>query len=305
MKKGDKVRFLNENGGGIIAAFQSKNMVLVEDEDGFQIPTPITDVIVIEDTKAEAKALSRIEESARSIEEEELKKSVKQRLVSDNDEDFGNWRDIDVDVHPYDDPSIDFELPVQERIGGNKLSVYIAYVAIDQQHLSTTRFETYIINDSNYYISFAYQTVGDDNKWKLRAHGEVEPNMKLKLEEFRKEDLNDLLKGDVRFFAYKINKPFELKPIYDVQVKLDAVKFYKQNAFRENMFFKQPALLYTLVLDDKQGHHTNTQTEEYSLELGKALKLQPARMQETIVTDSLITLQKHFSEAHLLHLQQR
>ena len=48
MKIGDKVRFLSETGGGKIAGFQGKNIVLVEDEDGFQIPTSIRDVVVIE-----------------------------------------------------------------------------------------------------------------------------------------------------------------------------------------------------------------------------------------------------------------
>ena len=38
MKKGDKVRFLSEVGGGKVAGFQGKNIVLVEDEDGFEIP---------------------------------------------------------------------------------------------------------------------------------------------------------------------------------------------------------------------------------------------------------------------------
>ena len=46
MKIGDKVRFLSETGGGIIAGFQGKDVVLVEDEDGFQIPTSIKDVVV-------------------------------------------------------------------------------------------------------------------------------------------------------------------------------------------------------------------------------------------------------------------
>lgn len=262
MKKGDKVRFLNENGGGIIAGFQGKNIVLVEDEDGFQIPTPATEVVVIEDANADAKALSRIEEKAREIETDELKKSVKQRLADNEDEELENWRDIDVEVKPYEDPSIGFELPAQERIGGNKLSVYIAYVPIDENQLSTTRFEAYLVNDSNYYISFAYQTADEDNQWTLRAHGEVEPNMKLKLEEFGRDELNNLLKGDVQFFAYKIDKPFPIKSVYDVQVKLDAVKFYKQNAFRDNMFFKKPAILYTLVLDDKQGHTSNVEPKK-------------------------------------------
>ena len=37
MKIGDKVQFLSEIGGGIIAGFKGKDIALVEDEDGFQI----------------------------------------------------------------------------------------------------------------------------------------------------------------------------------------------------------------------------------------------------------------------------
>ena len=47
MKIGDKVRFLSEVGGGKISGFQGNNIVLVEDEDGFEIPTPINDVVVV------------------------------------------------------------------------------------------------------------------------------------------------------------------------------------------------------------------------------------------------------------------
>ena len=40
MKIGDKVRFLSEVGGGVVTGFQGKNIVLVEDADGFDIPMP-------------------------------------------------------------------------------------------------------------------------------------------------------------------------------------------------------------------------------------------------------------------------
>lgn len=40
MKIGDKVSFLSETGGGVIAGFQGKNIVLVEDEDGFRFQPP-------------------------------------------------------------------------------------------------------------------------------------------------------------------------------------------------------------------------------------------------------------------------
>ena len=48
MKIGDRVRFLNEVGGGIIAGFPSKKTVLVTDESGFDIPVLVTDVVVVE-----------------------------------------------------------------------------------------------------------------------------------------------------------------------------------------------------------------------------------------------------------------
>ena len=47
MKIGDKVQFLSDIGGGKIAGFQGKDIALVEDENGFQIPTPISDLVVM------------------------------------------------------------------------------------------------------------------------------------------------------------------------------------------------------------------------------------------------------------------
>ena len=48
VKIGDKVRFLSETGGGTVTGFQGKNIVLVEDADGFDIPMPINECVVIE-----------------------------------------------------------------------------------------------------------------------------------------------------------------------------------------------------------------------------------------------------------------
>lgn len=48
MKIGDKVRFLSEVGGGIVTGFQGKDKVLVEDADGFDIPMPIKECVVID-----------------------------------------------------------------------------------------------------------------------------------------------------------------------------------------------------------------------------------------------------------------
>ena len=48
MKIGDKVRFLNEVGGGVVRGFKGKDVVLVEDADGFEIPMSARECVVID-----------------------------------------------------------------------------------------------------------------------------------------------------------------------------------------------------------------------------------------------------------------
>lgn len=237
MKIGDKVRFLSESGGGVIAGFQGKNIVLVEDEDGFQIPTPINDVIqVIDDDYSTGKVVGSTLPKPTSV------KNALTSSASDDEEE-----PID------DDPStkeITFRAPAEERKGGNLLSCYLAFVPMDMKDMTHTRFESYFVNDSNYYVRFTYLSA-EGNSWKLKSSMEVEPNTKEFIEEFGKEDLNDLGHVAIQLLSYKRDKSFMLKPTIDVQFRIDTVKFYKLHTFQENDFFELPALLYTIVENDK------------------------------------------------------
>ena len=237
MKIGDKVRFLSESGGGVIAGFQGKNIVLVEDEDGFQIPTPINDVIqVIDDDYSTGKVVGSTLPKPTSV-----KNALTSSATDDEEE------PID------DDPStkeISFRAPAEERKGGNLLSCYLAFVPMDMKDMTHTRFESYFVNDSNYYVRFTYLSA-EGNSWKLKSSMEVEPNTKEFIEEFGKEDLNDLGHVAIQLLSYKRDKSFMLKPTIDVQFIIDAVKFYKLHTFQENDFFEVPALLYTIVENDK------------------------------------------------------
>lgn len=48
---GDKVRFLNDIGGGTVSGFQKNGIVLVQDEDGFDIPVRASEVVVVSNTE--------------------------------------------------------------------------------------------------------------------------------------------------------------------------------------------------------------------------------------------------------------
>lgn len=252
MKIGDKVRFLSEVGGGRVSGFQGKDIVLVEDEDGFEIPTSVHDVVVVEqDDYAMGKMISAKMEAQQKAEEHaatELhqdSRSIKS-ILNDHDE----QTDMHVDEYDAADREITFRAPVQEREGGNKLSAYLAFVPVDIKEITHTRFETYIVNDSNYYIHYSY-LVAEGNAWTLKSVGEVEPNTKLFIEEFGREVLNDMGRIGVQLTAYKKDKPFLLKPAIDVQFRIDPVKFYKLHVFEENEFFEHPSLLFTIVDNDE------------------------------------------------------
>lgn len=252
MKIGDKVRFLSEVGGGRVSGFQGKDIVLVEDEDGFEIPTSVRDVVVVEqDDYAMGKMISAKMEAQQKAEEHaatELhqdSRSIKS-ILNDHDE----QTDMHVDEYDAADGEITFRAPVQEREGGNKLSAYLAFVPVDIKEITHTRFETYVVNDSNYYIHYSY-LVAEGNAWTLKSVGEVEPNTKLFIEEFGREVLNDMGRIGVQLTAYKKDKPFLLKPAIDVQFRIDPVKFYKLHVFEENEFFEQPSLLFTIVDNDE------------------------------------------------------
>ena len=230
MKIGDKVRFLSEVGGGKVAGFQGKNIVLVEDEDGFQVPMRLTEVVVVGEENYDTRHV--VEAKATS---------VKATLAADDEE---------LETEPADKP-ITFKAKPEERKGGDKLSAFLAFVPMNVKELMETRFETYLVNDSNYYLRYTYLTA-EGTAWQVRAEGEIEPNTKEFIEEFGREDLNEFEHCCIQFIAYKRDKHFLLKPPVNADVRMDPVKFYKLHAFRENPFFEQPALIYTLIENDIQ-----------------------------------------------------
>lgn len=237
MKIGDKVRFLSETGGGIVAGFKDKYTVLVEDEDGFQIPTPLKDIVLVE---TDDYNIAKVHTGSTSVISEKKAKS-------DN---FANKNnDEEEDFDPSERP-ITFKSQVEERKGGEKLSAFLAFVPIDIKEVSKTKFEAYFINDSNYYMHYTYLSA-EGNEWHLRSTGEVEPNTKMFIEEFGRESLSDIERVAVQIVSYKKEKVFLLKPTVDVQFRIDSVKFYKLHTFQENDFFETPSLIYTIIENDK------------------------------------------------------
>ena len=221
MKIGDTVRFLNTVGGGIVKGFQNKNVVIVEDENGFDFPILTTECIVVK--SAENERFENI-----TVDEEVLEAASEPSAPQ--------LEEIEDDTH-------------QEVPGGDKITTCLVYLPTDIKALSNTLFECFFVNDSNYYLFVNYMS-RQNNSWQSRFNGLIEPNTKVFLEEFSKTELNDLEQVSVQYVAFKHNKPYGFKSPVSVELRIDTVKFYKLHSFKENEYFPDDAIVYYITRKD-------------------------------------------------------
>lgn len=259
MKIGDKVRFLFDTGGGKVAAIKG-NIVYVEDEDGFQVPTPINEVVV-ESSKDNYSTTSMVNAMRRA----EAAKTPDSRSVKAILNDAAEGEEPYLDEEPAD-KEITFKRPVEERKGGNMLSAYLAFVPVDIKQMTNTSFDTYLINDCNYHMHFAYMSA-EGNSWQVRSHGILEPNTKHHIERFTQREVVDLSRVCIQLIPFKEEKSFTLKPAIDIQMRIDQVKFYKLHTFLPNDFFETPALLYPIVENDKMARSLNLNVQQLKDEM--------------------------------------
>lgn len=248
MKIGDKVRFLSEVGGGRIVGFQGKDVALVEDADGFEIPMLIKELVVVQTD--EYNIPTSQQKQKRAEETPHAKSDV---------------------AAPYRGKTTASEIK-----GGDILNVYLAYVPVDIKQVSTTPFETYLVNDSNYYLYFTYANIENQSSM-VRSQGLIEPNTKMLLDRFEKSQLNDLERVAVQLIAFKDGKPYVLKPAVGVELRIDVVKFYKLHTFQENDFFEEPALLYDIVRNDQPAKQLYVSADDVKQALLQKKDVQPAR----------------------------
>lgn len=265
MKIGDKVRFLNEVGGGIVTGFQGKDIVLVQDTDGFDVPMLIREVVVIETDDYNMKRKQPPVQVAA-----EPEKPVRPEIIS---------------------------RPTEMR-GGDTLNVMLAFVPENVKTISDTSFGAYLVNDSNYYLYYIYLSA-EGKAWKTRSHGLIEPNMKLFMEEFTRESLNELERVSVQFIAFKDIKTFAGKPAVQVELRIDTVKFYKLHTFGESDYFEEPSLIFDIVKDDQPTKQVYTSAEEIQAALLKSKQEEKPKPQPIIKRDGknqIIEIDLHINE---------
>ena len=281
---GDKVRFLNSVGGGIVTALRGKDQVMVEDENGFDIPVLISECVVI---VTNVPPVDRFD--------------WQQRKMS------GQVGTQNKPASPVASPvekaeakaSKPFEAPLIETPQGERLNLSLAFLPVEPQAFMQTPFEAYLINESNFYLYINYMSC-ENNSWTSRFHGLIEPDTKIFLEEFQKSDINALEHVCVQLIAFKQGKTFSLKNPLSVELRLDTVKFYKLHCFVKNAFFDEDALIVPLVLHDipeRQLLVSSSDIQASLLDRGKDERRKPQQdMPKNKPADNRIEVDLHINQ---------
>lgn len=299
MNIGDKVRFLNTTGGGKIAGFQGKDLVLVCDDDGFEIPTLRSEIVVVEtDNYNLVRKPVPSKERASTSESDGLSHtSIKAALAAhaaaaNGGENGAPEEELLEDESEPADKEITFQPRPLERRGADQVNFYIGFLPVDSRALSQTEFEVYLINDSNLYVRFLLLTQ-EGEQYSLRHEGLVLPNQKLLLDTIGHADLPQWERLTFQLLAYKTDKPFALKSPMNITLRVDGTKFYKLHCFAASDFFNDPALVRSLVSEDRPAQSVSIAAEtveealitpEVVRQAAERLKQQPARPMDKSVT---------------------
>lgn len=285
IKIGDKVRFLNAVGGGKVVGFQDKNIVLVEEEDGFETPVLANEIVVVEAGDDMAKAMSKEEKKKSAGTTTQSLHAAMNQGLDDEDE-----AEIKTSASARPSAGSEDEAPYftddLDSADGEKINISLAFMPVTEDKLQNTDFDLYLINDDNYFVSFFISTKDDssfeneEERWVLREQGTIEPHTRLLLNRITNGHAGDWERINVQAIAFKDKRSFVQKPAFNANLHLSPTRLYKQNAFTANDYFDRNALVLAVVKDDRQAAPTAISSES----IEEAIMTKPAEKAPALKT---------------------
>lgn len=195
-------------------------MVIVGDEDGFEIPTPIANVVVVSDKGERRAEAQRIFPSPPA---RQAKPDPKNRVG---------------DAHPaptQEEPPE--EAPAERDEQGESYELMLAFLPPANE-----KTDLYLLNDSPYRALYSVGMYERDGSVQPLAQGQMEGDSKLMIRTLSVSRLRDLQTFRVEALLYK-NIAYKPQSLDAVDVELNPLKFFRQGAFVENEFFDEKALI--------------------------------------------------------------
>ena len=219
-KVGDKVKFLNDTGGGTVSEIIDNKVVNVRIEDGFDVPVLASELIgdINEDQLIE----KQDEYSGRT--ENAPVADTGQREVKDSDISSKN-------------------LP-EETLK----NIYFGIVSEDESVIYNSDLNTYIVNDSDFYIFYVIGYQEKDSFFYLKS-GILEANTKEYVKTFTQRENSKIKKFHFQILFLSKGRYFPQHPVNE-NIGISSISLYKESNYKENEFFEKKAVIFKIDCDN-------------------------------------------------------
>ena len=211
-KIGDRVSFLSSVGGGKVTKIVDSRMVMVEIEDGFEVPCLISDLVF--DYRSQPVRQQQVVEEVR----QEVKEKELLRQQEEEDARRGGLRRFAKDAE--------------------KEGIYMAFVPHEQQWLLTGAMDVMLVNHTPFEMLYTF-TIKEENQFVNVDYGQLEKYEKVVVETISREDLDYWCNGIVQAILTKETSDMVMLPLN------------APFSLRTNRFFKEGSYLMSGILGEK------------------------------------------------------
>ncbi len=206
---GDKVRFLSDVGSGTVVRID-KNIAFVSDEDGFERPSPLSQIVVIESISTQQK------------------RAIKDDVISKNEDLKASTKQISKKIE-------------------NDNALYLALHPQKFPFSESDNIELYLLNDTNNVALYHIYSLANDMATTLKA-GFLEPNTRESILAIKINKLDTTIGYQV--IQYQAVGKFSPLATLNGQFKFKSLDILQSKTFKLNPFFAHQTLLFTLNAEE-------------------------------------------------------
>lgn len=221
LKPGDKVKFLNASGGGVVVRVIDSRMVGVLGEEGFEIPTLASELIKIDSKEPGARFFEGNGGTGRGKEDPPMESppDTDHRLKS---------------------------IPKGVAVSGRGEEVLLAFIPHDQKWLVTGLLDIYMINRTSYDL--LYNIFGPRARDGAEGldYGSIFPNSSLLIATIDREALSLWTGGSLQFLFHK-ELVSDVIPPFNAEIRIEGKRFFKEGNYREHPLIDGKGILVKVL----------------------------------------------------------
>lgn len=229
---GDRVKFLNQSGGGIVSKIISPMMVNVMTSDGFEIPTLTSELLKVDKS---GKVASMFDEDFKLKEKvkPEPRATAKGEMVAEKEE------------KPHEEAERQSQLANLTFKTRNAQGIYLAFVPHDQKWFVKGLVEIYLINHTPFDVLFAIFLEGE-RSLKGKDYDVLFSSNKILLDAVAHEDRSIWSEGIIQMIFFQENMEKVFTPV-STTFDISSQRFNTESNYVISQFFEEQALLVSLV----------------------------------------------------------